>query len=144
MAYEHEPEFKGLSREQYEEDKDNRLLVADLSQEQACIYRAKLHIDDVEYISDIPIVIRKITQDRQFIDIDVATVGPRKTGLSLHLSYQCFVFDPEKWPEDVDELTYEEERGYFLGYPEITDDDINGLLKEAPIHTHLGQLALVH
>lgn len=143
MAHEDDPTKSGISPEQYDEDKSKRLLPRDIIEGQPYIFRGKAKFDNGVLIADLAVTAKRITVITTYARVEVIQDSPENTELNLYLNTEGLAFTREAWPINIRDMTYDEERGYFMRYPTVTETDLDRIFASQGKIRDVGQLALL-
>lgn len=143
MSHEEEPKSGGITREQYDGDKNKRLLPQNIIEEQPYIFRAKAKFDTEVRIADLAVTAKRIVRSKQFVQVEVIQEDPENTELTLYLNAEGIACTREAWPININDMTFDEERGYFMNYPTLSEIDLDRIFASQGKIRNVGQLALM-
>lgn len=143
MVYEGEPQSGGITREQYDEDKSKRLLPQNIVSEQPYIFRAKAKFDSEVRIADLAVTAKRIVRSKKHIQVEVIQEAPENTELILFLNAEGLACTREAWPVNINDMTFDEERGYFMNFPTLSENDLDRIFASQGKVRNVGQLALM-
>lgn len=143
MSVENGPEWRErIMWRQYDEEKVTRIMPDQIRAGEIYTVRLAYYVPPTFVAYDLQFQVNSIDEHPNFYYVPMTWLEDdgdnylNKMSLTACFNMDGFLFRPVEWPEDILELTPEEEAGYMVGSTDPIDIGLGKLLQEHPLVTH--------